>query len=54
MVPVLQFIGFVIIVLVGVVSGSVLLDRAFNGETYVREAREKAQKRKARAEGVKP
>ena len=41
----LQFIGLVIVGLFGVVSASVLLDRLFNGARYVREARERKQRK---------
>jgi hypothetical protein len=43
--PLLQFIGLVVIGLFGVVSASVLLDRLFNGARYVREARERKQRK---------
>jgi len=41
----LQFIGLVIVGLLGVTSASVLLDRLFNGARYVREARERKQRK---------
>lgn len=45
MTTVLQFTGIVIIGVVGVASASVLLDRLFNGATYVRDAREKGNRK---------
>jgi len=41
----LQFIGLVIIGTFGAVSARVLLDRLFNGARYVRDARERKQRK---------